>query len=106
MAKMPREIGTDDMFAPRERGRFGDNESADNRGRAQHVNGASDLIDLTVWLMMDNPDKKAIAVCDPAKPGKSPWIWIPRSQCEYVKVEPGLISLTLPQWLAKDKGLI
>jgi hypothetical protein len=102
---MPREIGTDDMFTPRERGRFGDNESADKRVRPQRVNGASDLVDLTVWIMMDDPNKKAIAIADPAKPTKT-WIWLPRSQVEYVKAEPGLIVLTLPQWLAKDKGLI
>ena len=93
------------MFAPRERGRFGENEEQHRPGRGPRVTGASDLIDLTVWVMMDNPDKKAIAVADPAKAGKT-WIWLPRSQIEYVKAEPGLIVLTLPQWLAKDKGLI
>jgi hypothetical protein len=103
---MPREIGTDDMLAPRERGRFGDNESADNHGRARRVTGASDLIDLTVYLMMDKPDKKAIAIRDPAKGATAPWVWVPRSMVEYVNAEPGLILLTLPQWLAKDKGLI
>ena len=56
--------------------------------------------------MLDNPDKKAIAVCDPAKPGKAPWVWLPRSQIEYVQVEPGLVEVTLPEWLAKDKGLL
>lgn len=103
---MPREIGSDDMFTPRERGRFGDNESADNRGRAPRVTGASDLIDLTVYLMMDKPEKKAIAIRDPAKGATAPWVWVPRSMVEYVTAEPGLILLTLPQWLAKDKGLI
>src|ERR1700689_494729 len=102
---MTREIGTDDMFAPRERGRFGDNESPDNRGQAARVTGASDIIDLTVYLMMDKPDKKAIAIRDPAKGGTAPWVWVPRSMVEYVNAEPGLILLTLPQWLAKDKGL-
>jgi hypothetical protein len=94
------------MFAPRERGRFGDNEASDERRDSRRVSGASNLTDLRVWLMLDNPDKKAIAVCDPAKPGKAPWVWLPRSQIEYVQVEPGLVEVTLPEWLAKDKGLL
>jgi len=98
---MSRRFGTDDMFEPR--GRFGDNEMRAPRNR---VTGASDLVDVTVYLMHDNPDKKAIAVCDPAKAGKAPWIWLPRSQIEYVKQEPGVVIVTLPEWLAKDKGLV
>jgi hypothetical protein len=103
---MPREFDSADMFAPRERGRFGENEEQHRPGRGPRVTGASDIIDVTVWLMMDNPEKKAIAVSDPAKKGKPQWIWLPRSQVEYIKAEGGAILLTLPQWLAKDKGLI
>ena len=69
------------------------------------VTGASNLVDVAVYLMHDKPEKKAIAVCDPAKT-KAEWIWLPRSQIEYVKTEPGIAIVTMPNWLAEKNGLL
>lgn len=33
-------------------------------------------------------------------------IWIPKSQCEMEKRVDGTYDLTLPEWLAMEKGLI
>lgn len=93
---------TFDMFEEPERGRFGDNES-EQRGRSpQRVNGASDLVDLVLQLQLEKP--LAIAVTDPAKPGSS-WVWLPKSQIEFEKVSAGCVKVTLPEWLARNKGL-
>lgn len=88
-----------DMFAKPERGRFGDSERITGNDSVR-----SDLVDLTLELRMDKPEKQAIAVTDPAKPG-SKWIWLPRSQIEYTKKGQGVVDVALPGWLAKDKGL-
>jgi hypothetical protein len=94
---------TFDNFQQPERGRFGDNEAAEPKARSKpRVTGASDLIDLTLRLMKDNP--LSIAVTDPAKrDGK--WIFLPKSQIEYRDIGHGTVIVTLPGWLAEDKGL-
>jgi hypothetical protein len=92
---------TFDRFQQPERGRFGDNESKHSRG--PRVTGASDLVDLALRLMKNNP--LSIAVTDPAKPG-SKWIFLPKSQIEYVEKDHGTVIVTLPEWLAREKGLI
>jgi hypothetical protein len=93
-----------DMFAKPERGRFGDNEEQRRPGRGPKVTGASDLIDMTVTLRADRP--KAIAVTDDAKVGAK-WVWLPKSQIEIVaEGVGGVIQVTMPEWLAKDKGLL
>lgn len=90
-------FGTIDMF--NDRGRFGDNETS------SRVNGRSNLVDVTLYLEMDNSEKKAIAVSDPAKANKK-WIWLPRSQIEYIEQEPGIVVVTMPDWLAEKNGLV
>lgn len=88
---------TYDMFQPRERGRFGDEEiRGDDSAR-------SDLVDLTLVLRSDKP--LAIAISDPSS-NKSKWIWLPKSQIEYVGKGKGMIEVTMSAWLAKDKGLM
>lgn len=91
-----------DAFAPRERGRFGENE-ARPRAKGATVTGASDLHDFTLRLVKDNP--LSIAVTDPAKPNGK-WIFLPKSQIEYVAKGHGLVEVTVPEWLAVDKGLL
>jgi hypothetical protein len=94
---MPRDLY--DEFTEREdRGRFGERE----RSRAQRVTGASDLVDLTLQLRQEKP--LAIAITDPAKAGAA-WIWLPKSQIEFEKKSAGVVVVTLPEWLAVDKGL-
>lgn len=92
-----------DAFAQPERGRFGDNEQQHRPGRGPRVTGASDLVDLTLELRQEKP--LAIAVTNPAKPGGK-WIWLPKSQIEFESKGVGIAVVTLPQWLAHEKGLI
>lgn len=83
-----------DRASPRER--FGD---APVRGTDSV---RSDLVDLTLELRAEKP--LAIAVSDPAKRG-APWVWLPRSQIEIAR-DGAAVTVTLPAWLAKDKGLV
>lgn len=64
----------------------------------------SDLIDLTLELRAEKP--RAIAVSDPAKPRAAPWIWLPRTQIEIERKRASTVVVTLPEWPAKQKGLV
>lgn len=102
---------TFDMFQDKDRGRFGDNELASSRDR-QRVNGASDLVDLTLCLHVQTP--KAIRVSSDGDDARAQWL--PKSQCEFgligkrrrskqgIAVE--IVIVTCPEHLAKEKGLI
>lgn len=108
---------TFDMFREPERGRFGDNEAASERNRSR-VTGASDLIDLTMCLHAESKrgmkEQGAIRVSSDGDDAKA--LWLPKSQCEFVltgrrqrsRQGPGveIVTVTLPEWLAKEKGLI
>lgn len=70
------------------------------RARIKRVGGGSmrsDLIDLAVVVKRETD--KAWGIEDANKDGAI--IWLPKSQCE---VDDG--TLTCPEWLAKEKGLI
>lgn len=54
------------------------------------------LIDIAVQLRHETP--KAYYVFDGARE-----VWLPKSQCEYNASDR---TVTLPEWLAKEKGLI
>jgi hypothetical protein len=95
---------TFDMFQEPERGRFGENEQQIRPGRGPRVTGASDLVDITLTLR-DDTKPLAIGVSDPATPGGK-WIWLPRSQVEVAVKAANLVSVAMPAWLAKAKGLI
>jgi hypothetical protein len=104
---------TFDMFQGRERGRFGDGEQ-----KRQRVTGASDLVDLTMCLHAESKrgqkEQGAIRVSSDGDDAKAQWL--PKSQCEFVptgnrqrsKQGPAveIVTVTLPEWLAKEKGLI
>lgn len=81
------------------RGRFGDDHQVRGNDSVR-----SDLLDLTLELRAEKP--LAVAVSDPAKPRAAPWVWLPRSQIEIEKKSASTVVVTLPQWLARDKGLI
>jgi hypothetical protein len=91
---------TFDNFTPPDRGRFGENESESVRG---NDSVRSNLCDLTLELKEERP--LSIAVVDPAKPGMK-WAWLPKSQIEFEKKGPSVVEVAMPQWLAKDKGLV
>jgi hypothetical protein len=80
------------------RGRFGDDEVRGNDSVR------SDLVDLTLQLRCERPS--SIAVSDPAKPRAAPWTWLPRSQIEIEKKSASVVVVTVPKWLAREKGLI
>ena len=59
----------------------------------------STLIDCAVQLHHET--EKAWLVSDSGERDKA--VWIPKSQAEFDEADS---VMTLPQWLAKDKGLI
>lgn len=64
----------------------------------------SDLVDLEVYLRRETD--RAYGIADPDKPGNI--IWLPKSQCEIEGGDPPskLATLTCPEWLAIEKGLV
>ena len=101
---MTRDRFTDtfDRFAPPERGRFGDNEQAPIRG---NDSVRSNLVDLKVYFIRSTD--KAIGIARSDRAGAV--IWLPRSQIEVEPREPkagALCEVTLPEWMAKQKGLV
>lgn len=64
--------------------------------------GKSDLIDVCVEL--HHRTEKAVLVSDDGDTGGA--VWLPLSQIEMEQMEGATYTVTLPEWLAKDKGLI
>jgi hypothetical protein len=107
---------TFDMFQDKDRGRFGDNEVQYPRHR--RVTGASDLVDITLCLHAESKrgqkEQGAIRVSSDGDDTKAQWLR--KSQCEFVltgrrqrsKQGPGveIVTVTCPEWLAKEKGFI
>lgn len=60
----------------------------------------SDLIDVEVMLKAETAKAYLVYDADPSEA-----VWVPKSQCELEK-NNGTCTLTLPEWLAKEKGLI
>jgi hypothetical protein len=63
------------------------------------MSGKSDVIDISVELKAKTP--KAIRVYDGTIE-----CWLPLSQIEYEVNRDGTYTVTLPEWLAKEKELI
>ena len=47
---------------------------------------------------------KAILVSDDGDPSNG--VWLPKSQIEFVELGQSIVEVTMPEWLALDKGLI
>jgi hypothetical protein len=67
----------------------------------------SDLIDIEVWVHRETD--KALLVSLPAD--GAVFVWVPRSQVEVFSVTQGrggvyAAELTMPEWLAMERGLI
>jgi hypothetical protein len=62
------------------------------------------LYDIRVQLHRETD--KAVLVSETGD--KEQAVWLPRSQIECVEVDgkPGLLDVTMPEWLAQEKGLI
>lgn len=63
--------------------------------------GKSDLVDLTMQLHAETD--KAILVSDDGDKAKA--VWLPKSQIEFEQKGP-IVEVTMPSWLATDKGLV
>ena len=93
---------TFDKFAPPERGRFGDNEHRP-AGSRPRVTGASDLKDFI--LVKRAETDKAIGVSE-SKDRDAKVIFLPKSQVEFEPKAGGHVRVTMPEWLAIEKGLV
>lgn len=62
----------------------------------------SDLLDISVQLHHETD--KAILVSDDGDRDKA--VWLPKSQVELEHTSDRIVTVTLPEWLAHDKGLI
>ena len=62
----------------------------------------SDLLDINVQLLHETA--QAWLVTDGAP---EEGVWVPKSQCELCETGiGGIMRLTLPEWLAQEKGLL
>lgn len=61
----------------------------------------SNIIDLTVHLHHET--EGAVMVSDTADPADA--VWLPKSQIE-IEEDGAVHTVSLPEWLAKEKGLI
>lgn len=110
---------TYDMFSDPDRGRFGDNESDSKPTR---VTGSSDLIDLELVLHAEthpgNSDKGAILISDNGDEARAKWIpkslaqversgrSVPGTRKNGQKVQLQAVTVTVPNWVATEKGLM
>lgn len=62
----------------------------------------SELTDLTLHL--HHQTAAAIFVSDDGDSGNA--IWLPKSQIEFTEPKNNINEVTMPTWLAKEKGLI
>lgn len=60
------------------------------------------LTDITVRLVQQT--ERAILVCDSDDLDKA--VWLPKSQVEFEEKPGGLAEVTLPEWLAIERGLV
>lgn len=62
----------------------------------------SDLIDIAAEKRMEKGAGTALFQGDKDENGREVWVWVPTSQIE----DNGDGTFAMPEWLAKDKGLI
>lgn len=63
----------------------------------------SDIVDISVQLHHET--EKAVLVSDNGNKDKA--IWIPKSLIEISQADKnGIVEISLPEWMAKSKGLI
>lgn len=72
----------------------------------------SENIEVTLEKRRDSASGQATAFFqgdyedDRAGNGKEIWVWLPKSQIEVEENKDGTCTVTMPEWLAHDKGLI
>lgn len=62
----------------------------------------SDLIDVTMHRHIDRP--AAIFASDTGE--RDDAVWLPKSQIEIEEQDGAIVVVTMPSWLAAEKGLI
>lgn len=90
-----------DMFKPPERGRFGDNENARQQNETSLIS-YSEGHEFTLYLRREEMDSIAVQ----EQRGFSPWIWLPKSKIQFTKKDKGMVDVSMPEWLARDRGLL
>ena len=60
------------------------------------------LVDVSMTLHVET--KAAILVSDDGD--KENAVWLPKSQVEFTEPKNNITEVTMPEWLAKEKGLI
>lgn len=60
------------------------------------------LTDITVRLVQQT--ERAILVCDSDDLDKA--VWLPKSQVEFEEKAGDIVEVTLPEWLAIERGLV
>lgn len=61
----------------------------------------SDLVDVTVQAHVES--EKAILVSDDGERDNA--VWLPKSQIEIERKTSNIMVITMPEWLAVEKGL-
>lgn len=73
------------------------------------------MVEVTLILKLDDPNKAAVAFWDGVTftddgRAREKWVWLPRSQISWEPIpgaiRGGTVEVTMPEWLAMDKGLI
>lgn len=62
----------------------------------------AELVD--IFMQLHHKTEKAVLVSDDGEEDHAKWI--PLSMIEIEEQKDGVVLITLPSWLAKDKGLI
>lgn len=105
---------TFDMFNTNaERGRFGENEQRD--ARSPHGTDTSGTVEIALFQHLDADKERAILVSRDGKRSNGTF-WLPRSQITVTTTGPiqrkrawyvtQPVTITMPMWLAKEKGLV
>lgn len=69
--------------------------------------GRSNLVDITLERCPATTEKAAAFwQGDYDETGREVWVWLPLSQIEIEEKGGDTVEVTMPEWLAKDKGLI
>lgn len=61
----------------------------------------NDTVEISCTIVRDEDSDVAILIDD-----GDAQVWLPRSQIEYTTDRNGFTTVTLPEWLAEDNGLI
>lgn len=68
--------------------------------------GKSDIVDVSLEPRLRRDKAQAFFQGELDEDDKEIWIWLPLSQIEIEQGEGNLVTVSLPEWLALDKGLI